>query len=91
MRLVSCLCDWAAGRGAAGYLVALGVVLSTRSWAVGADARRSSSLISVPQRSGSSRKGAWRPGMTSICALGMSIAARRPIPGRRRDPRLPRS
>ena len=37
--------------------------------------------INAAQRCGSSRNGAWLPGMTSMRAPGMSAAARRPISG----------
>jgi hypothetical protein len=44
-------------------------------------ARQTRSSIKAPQRSGSSRKGAWRPGMTSRRASGSSAQARWPISG----------
>jgi hypothetical protein len=39
------------------------------------------SMMSAAQRCGSSRKGAWLPGITSRRACGISSAARRPISG----------
>jgi hypothetical protein len=43
--------------------------------------RATASVMSAAQRSGSSRKGRWLPGVTSRRASGISSAARRPIAG----------
>ena len=63
------------------YSGPLRVASSLRGRSSGAAARRSSWSIKAPHRWGSSRNGAWRPGMTSRCALGISAVARRPISG----------
>ena len=63
------------------YSVPLCVASSLGERSAGAGTRRSSWSINAPQRSGSSRKGAWRPGMTSRRASGRSAHARWPISG----------
>jgi hypothetical protein len=63
------------------YSVPLCVAFWLRGRAAGAGARRSSWLLRAPHRWGSSRNGAWRAGMISRCALGISLVARRPISG----------
>ena len=63
------------------YSVPLCVASSLGERSAGAGTRRSSWSINAPQRSGSSRNGAWRPGMTSRRASGRSAHARWPISG----------